>query len=101
MIKSVIVDLLMLQDVIRAPSETEASIILRQLAPSGDRREQMRAILREMSTRGVKSVLVHLGLSDTERFLRSVKTNGESDFIRYHLTLQQSFMNYLKGVLTF
>jgi len=62
-----VVDLLLLQSIIRAPLIPEAEVVIRQAS-----RSTMRETLKEVSKRHITKILVHLSTDDTYHLLRAV-----------------------------
>ncbi len=69
-------DLLLLQDIIRAPLHAKVEITIRQAKPG-----TMRETLKEIDNKGITKVLAHLNSDDTYELLKAVsrqttKTHG-------------------------
>ena len=78
-------DLLLLQDIIRAPLNTNVDITVRQAT-----KENMRETLKEIDKKGIRKIIAHLNTDDTYWLLKAVS---------YSLILQVSF--FLLGVEIF
>ena len=70
------IDLLLLQDIIRAPINNEAEILVRQA-----RRSNMRELLKEIEEKGVAKIIAHLDSQDTYYLMKAVCTGQDT----YHL----------------
>ena len=63
-------DLLLLQDIIRAPLNNKVEITVRQA-----RRENLRETLKEVDKKGISRFIAHLNTEDTYHLLNAVRKN--------------------------
>ena len=65
-------DLLLLQDIIRAPLNKDVEIVVRQA-----NRANMRETLKEVEKKGIRRIIGHLNIQDTYNLLKAVSTQGK------------------------